>query len=104
MVGETDNKDKNEARKILIALLVLLLVVGLAMVLLIPALGEIATVYFTPGLGLREAAVIAFFVSVILMIVFAVFSGDGLLGELQFILGGFFSFFLIFWLMIAWIF
>jgi hypothetical protein len=38
------------------------------------------------------------------MIVFAISSGDGLLGEIQFILGGFFLFFVIIWLLVAWIF
>jgi hypothetical protein len=36
--------------------------------------------------------------------VFAVSAGDGLLGEIQFILGGFFLFFVIIWLLVAWIF
>jgi hypothetical protein len=31
-------------------------------------------------------------------------SGDGLLGEIQFVLIAFFLFFIIIWLMIAWIF
>ncbi|TCK02322.1 hypothetical protein [Marinobacterium mangrovicola] len=104
MVGESDNKDKNESRKIAIILISLVLLVGVAIALILPALGDIIAVHFEPGLGLKSAAVIAFFVTVATLLVFAIASGDGLLGELQFMLAGFFVFFLIFWLMIAWIF
>ncbi|WP_432697544.1 hypothetical protein ACQUQP_04120 [Marinobacterium sp. YM272] len=104
MVGETDNKDKNESRKIAIVLISLLLLVGVAILLMLPALADIIAVHFEPGLGLKTSAVISFFVTVVTLLVFAFASGDGLLGELQFMLVGFFAFFLIFWLMIAWIF
>ena len=104
VVGEEDRKDKNESRKIAIVLISLLVVVGVAAMLLLPSLSEFATVYLQPGLGLKTAAIIAFFVTVVLFLIFAVFAGDGLLGELQFMLLGFFLFFLIFWIMIAWIF
>jgi len=55
-------------------------------------------------LGFRDSAVISFFVTIVIMIVFAVSAGDGLLGEIQFILGGFFLFFVIIWLLVAWVF
>lgn len=104
MVGETDKKDKDESRKILIALISLVLVAAIGALLLLPALGEIVSVHMSPGLGMRDAAVISFFISIALLIVFAISSGDGLLGELQFMIAGFFAFFVIIWLMIAWIF
>ncbi|RUM94946.1 MAG: hypothetical protein DSZ28_00570 [Thiothrix sp.] len=104
MVGETDNKDKDESRKIAIALIVLVSVLVVAAALMLPALTEIATVHLSPGLGIKDSSVISFFISIIVMIVFAVASGDGLLGEIQFILGGFFLFFVIIWLLIAWVF
>lgn len=104
MVGEADNKDKRESRKIAIALVSLVLVLGVAILLMLPMLSEIVSVYLSPGLGLKESAVISFFVTVVIMIVFAIFSGDGLLGEIQFILGSFFLFFVIIWLLVAWIF
>lgn len=104
MVGESDNKDKNESRKIAIILIALVLVLGVAIMLILPAMADIIAVHFEPGLGLKTSAVIAFFVTIVTMLVFALASGDGLLGELQFMLAGFFVFFLIFWLMIAWIF
>jgi hypothetical protein len=39
-----------------------------------------------------------------LVALLAIVSGDGLLGEVQFVLAAFFLFFIVFWLMIAWIF
>lgn len=104
MVGETDSKDKNESRRIAIVLIALVIVLGAGGLLLLPGLSEIATDHLSPGVGLRTAAVIAFFVSMVLMIVFAVASGDGLIGEVQFVIPGFLLFFVILWLMIAWIF
>ena len=59
---------------------------------------------FEPGVGLKMASIIGFFVAMILFIVFAIFAGDGLLGEIQFMIGGFLVFFLIFTVMIAWVF
>lgn len=100
----SDERDKRESRGILLAIIVLLVVAATAALLLLPALGAVVDTVFAPGLGLKPAAVIAFFVTLVLLVVLALAAGDGLLGELQFILAGFFSFFVIFWLMIAWIF
>ncbi len=96
--------DKKESRKIAIALVSLLLVLGLAIFLMIPLLTELVAANFTPGVGMKDAAVISFFITIVIMIIFAVVSGDGIFGEIQFILGGFFLFFIIIWLMVAWIF
>ena len=104
MAGEADRKDRQEARKIAIALLALVALLGLGALLLLPALAEFAAVHLAPGLGLRDSAILAFCVTLSLMVLFAMASGDGLLGEIQFVLSGFFVFFLIFWLMIAWLF
>lgn len=104
MVGESDRRDRNEARRIAIALIILVLLLGLALLLLLPSLAELAAVHLSPGVGMRDAAVISFFVTVVLMIVFAVAAGDGFLGEIQFVLGSFFLFFVIIWLLIAWAF
>ncbi len=100
MVGETDQKQKNESRKIALALVGIVSLVVIAGLLMLPSLAEA----MAPGLGLKDAAIIAFFVTAILLIIFAVAAGDGLLGELQYMLAGFFLFYLIFWLMIAWVF
>lgn len=104
MVGETDNKDKDESRKIAIALIVLALVLSVAIFFMLPVLSEMAAIHFSPGLGLKGSATISFFVTIVVMIVFAISSGDGLLGELQFVLSGFFLFFIIIWLLVAWVF
>lgn len=104
MTGDADRKDKNEARVIAITLIVLVIILAAAAMLLVPGLAAFSETYFAPGLGLRNAAIASFFVTLVLMVVFAVASGDGLIGELQFLLPGFLAFFLIFWLMIAWIF
>jgi hypothetical protein len=104
MVGETDNKEKRDSRSIAIALIALLMILGLSIVLLLPELSELIALHLSPGLGLKDSAIISFFVSVILMIIFAVFSGDGLIGEFQFLIGGFFLFFAMNWLLIAWAF
>ncbi len=105
MVGETDSKDQNDSRKTAIALIVLVAVLVGAAVLMLPALGEIVSVAdLNTGLGLKDAAVIAFFVTLVVMVVLAIAAGDGLIGEVQYMIGGFFTFFIFIWLMLAWIF
>jgi len=96
--------DRQQVLKIGGLLLGLLLLLGAATAMTLPLVTGFIDQHFTPGLDLRNAAVIAFFVTVATLVVFAFAAGDGLLGELQFMLGGFLSFFLIFWLFIAWIF
>jgi len=104
MLGDEDRKDKNESRTIAIVLIGLVVVLGLALLLLLPPLSGFVEVHLDSGIGLKTSAIISFFVTVTLMVVFALAAGDGLLGEIQFMLGSFFLFFVIFWLMIAWIF
>lgn len=104
MVGETDQKDKNESRKILLAIIALVLIGLIGIVLLLPAFSEIVVSGLEPGLGLRDSAVISFFVTLVLMVVLAIAAGDGLVGEIQFMIAGFLAFFLIIWLLLAWIF
>ncbi len=58
----------------------------------------------SPGIGLRDAALIAFGVSLVTILIMALVAGDGLIGELQFMLLGFAGFFVVCWLMVAWIF
>ena len=104
MVDEVDQKDRNESRKIAVALISLIVILLAGAVLMLPALSDIVAIHLSPGLGLKDAAVLSFFITVAIMIVFAVVSGDGLLGEIQFMLGAFFLFFIILWLLTAWIF
>jgi hypothetical protein len=103
-MADQDARDRKSARMAGIALLVLVLLgIGVA-AFLVPAVGDFVATSLTPGLDLKGAALAAFIVTVVLFIVFAAVSGDGLIGELQFMLAGFFTFFLILTLLIAWIF
>ena len=42
--------------------------------------------------------------TVAVLVVFAVVAGDSLIGEIQFMIGGFFTFFFMFTVLIAWVF
>jgi len=68
-----------------------------------PLLREAAAA-FAPGIGLKAAALWGFGVTVGLFVLFALVAGDGLFGEIQFMLASFFAFFLVITLLIAWVF
>ena len=86
-----------------IALLLLIVVGGAGLYYLVGLGGDGDP--FSEGLGLKNAALISFGVSFVAMLVMAVVSGgDAIFGELPFTIAGFLIFFVIFWLMIAWIF
>ena len=89
--------------------------VAAAVALLLLAIGAAGLYYFTgwmgssdpfsAGLGLKDAAVISFGVSLVVILIMTVVSGgDAIFGELPFTIAGFLIFFVVFWLMIAWIF
>lgn len=103
-MSESPNKDNKQALKIALIFAVLIALLGIAFMLFLPLASAFIDQYFSPGLGLKDAAVAAFFVTVVTLVIFAIAAGDGLLGELQFMLSGFFGFFLVLWLLIAWIF
>ncbi|HEY0962983.1 MAG TPA: hypothetical protein VGE69_11570 [Pseudomonadales bacterium] len=103
-MADNDAQDRRAARVTGIALLVLVLVVIGVAALFLPALGDFVNTGLNPGVDLKGAALASFIVTVILFVVFAAVSGDGLIGELQFMLAGFFSFFAILTFLIAWIF
>ena len=107
MAGEEDRHDRQEATRLFVA-------AAVALVLLV-AMGAAGLYYvtevmgaedpFAEGLGLKNAALISFAVSFAAILVMAVVSGgDAIFGELPFTILGFLIFFVIFWLMIAWIF
>ena len=104
MSGDIDRKDKSEARNIALTLLVLVVLFVAASVLIAPMASDFNANNFAEGVGLKDAAVISFFVTTLLMVVLALAAGDGLLGELQFMIGAFVSFFVVIWLLVAWIF
>lgn len=104
MSGETERQDRHEAWRIAIAVALILVIAGTGALFALPLVSDFAAQHLTPGVGLKSAAIAAFVLSFILFVVFAVVSGDGLIGELQFMLLGFFAFFFVLWLLIAWIF
>jgi len=106
-MGEGDRQEQKEATKLFVAAagaLILLVLIGAGgFYFLVSSMGEADP--FSPGLGLKNAALISFAVSFAAILVMTVASGgDAILGELPFTIAGFLIFFVIFWLMIAWIF
>lgn len=59
---------------------------------------------FNSGLGVKPAVAIGFILTVVVMVLLAVASDGGILGEVQYLIGSFFVFFVIFTVLIAWIF
>jgi hypothetical protein len=106
MPSRSDRHERNEALRLFVAAaiaLLLLVAVGGAGLYFLIGLGDSDP--FSAGLGLKNAALISFGVSFVAILVMAVVSGgDAIFGELPFTILGFLIFFLIFWLMIAWIF
>ena len=107
MPSQHDHRDRTEATRLLIAAeiaLVLLIVIVGAGIYFVAGLGADSDP-FSAGLGLKNAAIVAFGVSLVVILIMAVVSGgDAIFGELPFTIAGFMIFFVIFWLMIAWIF
>jgi hypothetical protein len=106
MASAGDRRDRKEALRLLVAAaiaLLLLIAIGGAGLYYLIGLG--AQDPFSTGLGLKDAALVSFAVSFVVILIMAVVSGgDAIFGELPFTILGFLIFFLIFWLMIAWIF
>ena len=106
MPSPQDQRDRKEAARLLLAAAVailLLIVIGGVGIYFIMGVGESDP--FSAGLGLKNAAIVSFGVSLAVILVMAVVSGgDAIFGELPFTIAGFLLFFVIFWLMIAWIF
>ena len=93
-------------KDIFLMVVVGVVIVGLVLLALIFLPSTVAwfVELFEPGLGLKTSSIIGFFVASALLIVFALVSGDGMIGEIQFMILGFLVFFFIFTLMIAWVF
>jgi hypothetical protein len=106
MPSPQDQRDRMEATRLVlaaaIAVLLLIVIVG-AGIYFLAGLGDSDP--FSAGLGLKNAAIVSFGVSFVVILIMAVVSGgDAIFGELPFTIAGFLIFFVIFWLMIAWIF
>lgn len=106
MPSASDRHDRKEAlRLFVVAAIALLLLIAIGGAGFYYLIGLGASDPFAPGLGLKSAALVSFGVSTVLILVMAVVSGgDAIFGELPFTVLGFLIFFVIFWLMIAWIF
>jgi|TARA_B100002003_G_scaffold15351_1_gene12797 hypothetical protein len=104
MIGNSDLKDRNDSRKILLTLTVLFIILILSIIFIFPSFLEILSTSTSTGLDLKDSAVVSFFLTLVLVTILAIVSGDGLLGEVQFVVAAFFLFFIVFWFMIAWIF
>jgi hypothetical protein len=106
MPSRQDDHDRKDAARLLLAAAVailLLIAIGGVGIYLIIGMGDSDP--FAAGRGLKGAAIVSFGVSLVLILVMAIVSGgDAIFGELPFTIAGFLIFFVIFWLMIAWIF
>jgi len=98
------NKEGSNSVQILLYIIAAISIVLFIYFLVMPYTIEFVDVFFEEGIGLKSAAVIAFFVSIATVVLFAMVGGDGLIGEVQYMLGAFFTYFFIIWLLIAWIF
>jgi len=99
---DLDQKKQTLTISVLLGIVVIAIIVTAA--LLMSELARIGNDIFGEGIGLKDAAIIAFFLSVVLLVLFALVAGDGLLGEVQFLLASYVGMFVINWLLIAWIF
>jgi hypothetical protein len=107
MPSAHDDRDRKDSLRLLLAAAVALILLVAIVWGGLYYLFETAnfTDPFAAGLGLKNAALIAFGVSLAVILVMAVVSGgDAIFGELPFTIAGFLIFFVIFSLMIAWIF
>jgi len=96
-------RSSSEARLWALVLGIGLLLVVVGLLLGVPLLqGLLAALQ--PGIGLKTAAIWSFGVTFVMFLLFALVAGDGLIGEFQFMLAGFFLFFVIITLLIAWVF
>lgn len=103
-INTSDSADKRSARTTAVLLVMIILALVAGIVLLAPELFSAIEPAFSDGVGLRTSAIISFFVTLVVMLLFTLAAGDGLIGELQFVLPAFFVFFMFFWLGIAWLF
>jgi hypothetical protein len=104
MPSAHDDRDHKETRLLLAAAVALLVAIVWGGIYYFVEYANFSDP-FAAGLGLKNAALISFDVSLAVILVMAVVSGgDAIFGELPFTIAGFLIFFVIFWLMIAWIF
>ena len=76
---DLDQKKQTLTISVLLGIVVIAIIVAAA--LLMPELARIGNDIFGEGLGLKDAAIIAFFLSVGLLVLFALVAGDGRQGD-----------------------
>lgn len=99
------NREDIEDRRLTVRLFAVIAVAVVVAGALLLFLGRpLVAEHLEPGVGVKDAAVISFAVTLVTVVVMAIVAGEGLLGELQYMLLGFLALFVILWLLIAWIF
>lgn len=101
MANRADIEDRKLTTRLFLGIVVIVALLGAALIFLA---GPMIAEALAPGVGLRTAAVISFVVTLVVMLVMALVAGEGVVGEIQFMIVGFAGFFLVLWLLIAWIF
>lgn len=102
--GSDGGRDRREAVRIGIALAVLVVLLGILALLAGPTLQALVGDALSPGVGVKSAFIWGFALTFTVFVVFALVSGDGVIGELPVMLGGFLAFWVIFSFSVAWIF
>jgi len=100
----SNSTSSNKLIYTIISVIGLIVVAFFIYYIVMPVSAEFITTYISPGVGFKSASVISFFVSIAMIVLFALAGGDGLIGEVQYMFGAFFTIFFTFWLLIAWIF
>lgn len=101
MPSEHDLEERKTTTRLF--LIIAAVIVGLVLIVVF-VIAPAMSAELSPGLGLKPAAIIAFVVTLVVVVVMSVAAGDGLVGEIQFTLPAFFVFFLMIWILIAWVF
>jgi len=101
MANREDIQDRKLTTGLFVAIVAIIAIAG---ALLFFVGGPVVAEQVAPGVGLKTAALISFVMTLVVIVVMAIAAGEGLLGEIQFMIAGFAGFFLVLWLLIAWIF
>lgn len=101
MANRADIEDRKLTTRLFLGIVVIVALLGAALIFFA---GPMIAEALAPGVGLRTAAVISFVVTLAVMLVMALVAGEGIVGEIQFMIVGFAGFFVVLWVLIAWIF
>ena len=101
MANRADIEDRKLTTRMFLGIVVIVVLLGAALIFFA---GPMIAEAVAPGVGLRSAAMISFAVTLVVILVMALVAGEGIVGEIQFMIAGFAGFFIVLWLLIAWIF